>query len=116
MRRRRADRGRCDLPGLWTPGRRPRRIRETSASWPARVRHGRSAFAADGNASRCQRRAVRSLSPNRQRLPYHPLLAQPPNLRVRDQPVLPEGNGQSHTSPARAIQQSADLALADRPQ
>ena len=61
--------GAVDLPGLWTPGRRRRRIRGTSASWPSRVRHGRSAFAADGNASRCQRRAVRSLSPNRQRLP-----------------------------------------------
>ena len=61
--------GAVDPPGLWTPGRRRRRIRGTSASWPARVCHGRSAFAADGNASRCQRRAVRSLSPNRQRLP-----------------------------------------------
>ena len=69
MRRRRATGGAVDLPGLWTPGRRRRRIRGTSASWPARVRHGRSAFAADGNASRCQHRAVRSLSPNRQRLP-----------------------------------------------
>ena len=34
--------GAADLPGLWTPGRHPRRIRGTSASWPSRVRHGRA--------------------------------------------------------------------------
>ena len=33
----------------------------------------------------------------RQCLPGHPLLAQTPNLCVRDQPVLPEENGQSRT-------------------
>ena len=33
-----------------------------------------------------------------QRLPGHPFLTQSPNLRVRDQPVLHEENGQSHTT------------------
>ncbi len=33
-----------------------------------------------------------------QRLACHPLLAQSPNLRIRDQPVLREENGQCHTS------------------
>ena len=33
----------------------------------------------------------------RQRDPCHPLLPQSPNLRIRDQPVLHEENGQCHT-------------------
>ena len=33
----------------------------------------------------------------RQRLACHPLLAQSPNLRIRDQPVLRQENGQCHT-------------------
>ena len=37
----------------------------------------------------------------RQRFPCHPLLAQSPNLSIRDQPVLREENGQCHTPRGR---------------
>ena len=37
----------------------------------------------------------------RQRLPRHPFLSQSPNLRIRDQPVLREENGQCHTPRGR---------------
>ena len=49
----------------------------------------------------------------RQRLPCHPLLSQPPNLRVRDQPVLHQENGQCHTSRGR-LPRRADHLVDDR--
>ena len=116
MRRRRADRGRCgparpvDARSASAPH--PRNVGELAlprAPRPIRLRRRRQRLPLP--ASRCP-----LTQPQPPASPYHPLLAQPPNLRVRDQPVLPEGNGQSHTSPARAVQQSADLALADQPQ
>ena len=50
---------------------------------------------------------------SRQRLPGHSFLTQSPNLRIRDQPVLPAENGQCHTAP-RGAHEPANRNLVDR--
>jgi hypothetical protein len=72
----------------------------TSTNGSSRVRHVRGAV--DGNAPLCHLRAARSLIPAAAAaaanvLPAIRFLAQSPNLRIRDQPVLREENGQCHT-------------------
>ena len=74
----------------------------TSANGSSRVRHHRGAFAVDGNGPLCHLRAARSLIPAAAAaaanvLPAIRFSAQSPNLRIRDQPVLHEENGQCHT-------------------
>ena len=74
----------------------------TSANGSSRVRHVRSAFADDGNGPLCHSRAARSLIPAAAAAaasvcPAIRFSPQSPNLRIRDQPVLHQENGQSRT-------------------